>query len=101
MAAGFPELVMLLFDWFMLFTIMVLSIKNILTIMPAIKKTVAAKVIWYLLTAFGYSLICVTIFTSWVIWFIGGLWGLITLFLTWFILIYIFLSYRKIGGVLA
>ena len=100
MAGGFIELIMLLFDWFMLFTIMMLSIKNILTIMPQIRKTPSATITWYLLIAFGYSLICVTIFTSWVIWFIGGLWGLVTLFLTWFILIYIFLTYQKIGELL-
>lgn len=96
MAAGFSELLMLLFNWTMLFMIMALSAKNIIIVMPRIKETPAAAVIEYLLTAFGYSLICVTIFTSWAIWFIGGLWGIVILFLTWFILIYIFLSNKKI-----
>ena len=100
MAAGFAELVLLLFDWFMLVIIMLLTIRSITAIIPVIKKTPAATTIWYLFVAFGYSLICVTAFTSWVIWFIGGLWGLVTLFLTWFILIYIFLTYKKLGDML-
>ena len=90
------RLVMLLFDWFMLVIIMLLSIRAIMIIMPFTRKTIVGSTIWYLLVAFGYSLICVTVFTSWVIWFIGGFWALIVLFLTWFILVYIFLTYKKL-----
>ena len=98
---GFTELVMLLFDWFMLAVIMLLSIRSIMNISPFVKKTLVGQTVWYLLIAFGYSLICVTIFTSWVIWFIGGFWALIILFLTWFILVYIFFTYKKISEAIA
>lgn len=94
------RLVMLLFDWFMLIITMLLSIRSIMVIMPFIKKSIVGQTIWYLLVAFGYSLICVTVFTSWVVWFIGDFWALIVLFLTWFILVYIFFTYKKLTEVI-
>ena len=97
---GFQELVMLLFDWFMLAIIMLLSIRSIMDISPYVKKTVVGQTLWYMLIAFGYSLICVTIFTSWVIWFVGGFWALIVMFLTWFILVFIFFAYRRISEII-
>jgi len=98
---GFEELVMLLFDWFMLAIIMLLSIRSIMDISPYVKKTVVGQTLWYMLIAFGYSLICVTVFTSWVIWFVGGFWALIVLFLTWFILVFIFFAYRRISEIVS
>lgn len=95
------ELIMLIFDWFMLSIIMLLSIKSISVTIPFVKKTVVAQTLWYLFIALGYSLICVTIFTSWVIWFIGGFWAMVTLFLTWFILFFVFLSYQKLVEVVS
>ncbi len=94
------NIVMLLFDWFMLVVIMVLALRSIMIIMPFVKKTIVGSTIWYLLVALGYSLICVTVFTSWVIWFIGGFWALIVLFLTWFIMVYIFFTYKKLTEII-
>ncbi|MEK6958129.1 MAG: hypothetical protein AABW99_04100 [archaeon] len=93
---AFVELVMLLANWFMLTIIMLLTVRAILVVKPFVDMVVVAKTMWYLYMAFGYSLISVTIFTSWVIWFIGGVWGLATLFMTWFILVIIFISHKRI-----
>jgi len=83
----------------MLVIIMLLTVRAIATVQPYVKKAVVAKTMFYLYLAFGYSLISVSVFTSWVIWFIGDLWGLLTLFMTWFILVIIFVAHKKIGSV--
>jgi len=90
------QLLLLLTNWFMLIIIMLLTVRAISIVQPYIEKTVVAKTMFYLYMAFGYSLISVTVFTSWVIWFIGDIWGLFVLFMTWFILVIIFVSHKKI-----
>ena len=90
------DLLLLLSNWFMLVIIMLLTVRAISKVQPYVKQAIVAQTMFYLYLAFGYSLISVSIFTSWVIWFIGGIWGLFVLFMTWFILVIIFLSHRKI-----
>ncbi|MCR4369372.1 MAG: hypothetical protein NUV67_05705 [archaeon] len=94
---AFAELFLLLANWFMLVITMLLTVKAISLVKPYVEQAVVAKTMWYLYMAFGYSLIAVTIFTSWVIWFIGGVWGLGVLFMTWFILVIIYISHTKIS----
>lgn len=75
---------------------MLLTVRAIALVQPYIEKAVVAKTMFYLYMAFGYSLISVTVFTSWVIWFIGDIWGLLVLFMTWFILVIIYVSHKKV-----
>ena len=90
------RLLLLLTNWFMLIIIMLLTVRAIAIVQPYIKQAIVAKTMFYLYLAFGYSLISVTVFTSWVIWTIGGIWGLLVLFMTWFILVIIYVSHKKI-----
>ena len=80
----------------MLIIIMLLTVRAISLVQPFVDQVVVAKTMFYLYLAFGYSLISVTIFTSWVIWFIGSIWGLLVLFMTWFILVIMYVSHNKI-----
>jgi len=93
---GLVELVMLLANWFMLSIIMLLTVKAIMGVKPFIEKVIVAKTMWYLYMAFGYSLISVAILTSWIIWFVGEIWGMFVLFMTWFILVIIFLAHKRV-----
>ncbi len=90
------QLLLLLSNWFMLIIIMLLTVRAIAIVQPYINQAIVAKTMFYLYLAFGYSLISVTVFTSWVIWTMGGIWGLLVLFMTWFILVIIFVSHKKI-----
>jgi len=98
MATNIVQLLLLLSNWFMLIITMLLTVRAISAVKPFVDKVIVAKTMWYLYMAFGYSLISVTIFTSWVIWFIGGIWGLFILFMSWFILVIIFIAHRKISA---
>ncbi|HZX34436.1 MAG TPA: hypothetical protein VFF09_03585 [archaeon] len=91
------NVILLLSNWFMLIAILFLTVRAVMLVKPLVEQTAVAKTMWYLYTAFGYSLIALTLFTSWVIWFIGGLWGLLVLFMTWFILVMIFIGHRGIS----
>ncbi len=95
--AELVNLILLLSNWFMLVIIMLLTVRAISIVQPFIGQAIVARTMFYLYMAFGYSLIAVTVFTSWVIWFIGGIWGLMVLFMTWFILVIMFVSHKKIG----
>ncbi|MFH1256373.1 MAG: hypothetical protein V1494_03705 [Candidatus Diapherotrites archaeon] len=95
--ASINTLLMLGFDWFVLLAIIVLSIRSIIAVTPFVNDAVIAKTIWYLLLAFGYSVIAMTIFTSWVIWFVGGFWAILVLLLPWFVLFFIFFAYKKLS----
>ncbi|HZX20117.1 MAG TPA: hypothetical protein VFF13_03830 [archaeon] len=94
--AELSTLLLLLSNWFMLIIIMLLTVRAISLVQPFVDQVVVAKTMFYLYLAFGYSLISVTIFTSWVIWFIGSIWGLLVLFMTWFILVIMYVSHNKI-----
>ena len=90
------NLLLLLSNWFMLVIIMLLTVRAISKVQPYVKQAIVAQTMFYLYLAFGYSLISVSVFTSWVIWFVGGIWGMFVLFMTWFILVIIFIAHRKI-----
>ncbi|PIN85747.1 MAG: hypothetical protein COV47_00425 [Candidatus Diapherotrites archaeon CG11_big_fil_rev_8_21_14_0_20_37_9] len=90
-------LILLATNWLMLVLILYLTIKAINSVKPFIEKVEVAKTMWYLYIAFGYSLIAVTLFTSWVIWTVGGIWGLIVLFMTWFILVILYTGHKSVN----
>jgi len=94
--ANFENFVLLLLDWFLLIVILALTVKSIFKIMPYAKETSVLKTLWYLFVAFGYSLICVTLFTSYVIWFMDIALGVMVFMLTWFIFIAIFTIYNQV-----
>ncbi|MFH1391234.1 MAG: hypothetical protein ABIH20_02890 [Candidatus Diapherotrites archaeon] len=96
MPATITQLLLLLSNWFMLIITMLLTVRAIAVVKPYVEQVVVAKTMWYLYMAFGYSLISVTVFTSWVIWTFQDVWGLLVLFMSWFILVIIFIGHRKI-----
>ena len=90
------QLVLLLANWFLLIIIMLLTLKSIAKVQPFVEKIVIARTLWYLYVAIGYSLISVTIFTSYVIWYFGEAWGFLVFLMTWMLMITIYVAHKKI-----
>ena len=97
---GFFELLMLLFNWFMFAIMMLLSIRMVIDLSPFVKKTIVGNALWYMLIAFGYALAWVAIFSSWAIWFVGGLWTVILPIITWFVMIFVFFAHGRISSII-